>query len=66
MSRGLTENPTPEETGPSLNDIEEAVQELFTLTGMLFSKMETIEKVLGHALDLPEAEAADKKRLKGL
>lgn len=67
MSRGLTEEPTPEETGPaSSEEMHEAIQELFSMTSFLFAKMDAIEKIIGHSLDLPEAEAADKKRFKGL
>lgn len=67
MSRGLTENPNPEpQAGPTISDMDEAIEELFGLVGALYAKVDTLEKVLGHALDLPEAEAADRKRLKGV
>jgi len=67
MSRGLTEQPAPEESaGPTTADLDEAIEELFGLVGALYAKVDTLEKVLGHAVSLPEAEAADRKRLKGL
>jgi hypothetical protein len=67
MSRGLTEQPTPEESaGPTNADLDEAIEELFGLVGALYAKVDTLEKVLGHAVNLPESEAADRKRLKGL
>lgn len=67
MSRGLTEQPAPEpQSGPSITDMDEAIEELFGLVGALYAKVDTLEKVLGHAVTLPEAEAADRKRIKGL
>lgn len=67
MSRGLTENPAPEpQSGPTVGDLDEAIEELFGLVGALYAKVDTLEKVLGHAVDLPEQEAAERKRLKGL
>jgi len=67
MSRGLTESPAPEpQSGPSINDMDEAIEELFGLVGALYAKVDTLEKVLGHAVTLPEAEAADRKRVNGL
>jgi len=67
MSRGLTEKPTPEpEAGASMSDMDEAIEELFGLVGALYAKVDTLEKVLGHAVTLPEAEAADRKRVNGL
>jgi hypothetical protein len=67
MSRGLTEQPNPEQpSGPTNADLDEAIEELFGLVGALYAKVDTLEKVLGHAVNLPESEAADRKRLKGL
>jgi hypothetical protein len=67
MSRGLTENLTPEpQSGPTIAEIDEAVEELFGLVSALYAKVDTLEKVLGHAVSLPEAEAADRKRVNGL
>jgi len=67
MSRGLTDNLTPEpQSGPSVSDLDEAIEELFGLVGALYAKVDTLEKVLGHAVNLPEAEAADRKPIKGL
>lgn len=67
MSRGLTDNPSPEpQAGPNINDMDEAIEELFGLVGALYAKVDTLEKVLGHAVTLPEAEAADRKRVTGL
>jgi len=67
MSRGLTDNLNPEpQPGVTLNDVEEAIEELFGLVSALYAKVDTLEKVLGHAVALPEAEAADRKRVTGL
>lgn len=67
MSRGLTDTPAPEpQAGPNINDMDEAIEELFGLVGALYAKVDTLEKVLGHAVTLPEAEAADRKRVTGL
>lgn len=67
MSRGLTEQPTPEESrGPSIQELDEAIEELFGIVGGLYAKIDTLEKIIGHAVDLPEAEAVDRKRVTGL
>lgn len=66
MSRGLTDSPSPENPGVDLQELEGAVEELFGLIGALYAKVDTLEKVLGHAVTLPEAEAADRKRVTGL
>ena len=49
-----------------MSDMDEAIEELFGLVGALYAKVDTLEKVLGHAVTLPEAEAADRKRVNGL
>lgn len=67
MSRGLTEQLSPEEShGPKVEELEQAVEELYSLVGVLYAKLDTVEKVLGHAVDLPEQEALDRKRVNGL
>lgn len=67
MSRGLTEpQPGPENPAVDLQELEGAVEELFGIVSALYAKVDTLEKILGHAVDLPESEAADRKRLKGL
>lgn len=67
MSRGLTDSPAPEpQSGPTNQDLDEAIEELFGLVGALYAKVDTLEKVLGHAVSLPEQEAADRKRVTGL
>lgn len=67
MSRGLTENPAPEaQPTATMQDVEEAIEELFGLVGALYAKVDTVEKILGSRLDLPEPEAADRKRVNGL
>lgn len=67
MSRGLTDNLSPEpQPGVTLNDVEEAIEELFGLVSALYAKVDTVEKIIGSRLDLPEAEAADRKRVTGL
>jgi len=67
MSRGLADTPEP---GPEANitneETEEAIQELFSMVSFLFAKVDAVEKILGHAIELPESEAADRKPLKGL
>ena len=67
MSRGLADTPEP---GPEANitneETEEAIQELFSMVSFLFAKVDTLEKVIGHAVDLRELEEADRKPLKGL
>lgn len=66
MSRGLTEQLTPEESsGPKLEELEQAVEELYSLVGVLYAKLDTVEKVLGHAVDLPEKEALARKEANG-
>jgi hypothetical protein len=68
MSRGLTDTPTPEESGPSVKELEDSFQDLAGFVGMLSVRLETLEDLMASAikLHLPEEEAADKKRIKGL
>tara|TARA_B110000459_G_scaffold199966_1_gene247564 strand:- start:1159 stop:1365 length:207 start_codon:yes stop_codon:yes gene_type:complete len=68
MSRGLTEAPEPEEQGPSLQEMDSALRELYAFTGALSGRIEELENIIAKAiqLNLPEAEAADRKNLKGL
>lgn len=67
MSRGLTDNLSPEpQPGVTLNDVEEAIEELFGLVSALYAKVDTVEKIIGSRLDLPELEALDRKRVTGL
>lgn len=66
MSRGLTEEPGQEKAGPSLQEMDEGIEELFSLVSMIYAKVETLEKIIGHSLTLPEQEAVDRKRIKGL
>lgn len=67
MSRGLTEEPTPQSTGPSQEDFDD----LAGFVGMLSMRIDALEDLLARAIklnleDSPEAEALDKKRVKGL
>ena len=67
MSRGLADTPEPQgQDLPTNEETNEAIQELFSMVSFLFAKVDTLEKVIGHAVDLPEAEAFDRKRFKGL
>jgi hypothetical protein len=66
MSRGLTEQPNPEDPGVDIKELEGALEELYAIVSGLYAKVDTLEKILGHALDLPEAEAVDRKRVNGL
>lgn len=67
MSRGLADAPQEQpKDGVSLEEISNDIDEIFSIFNIVFSKLETIEKILGHSLDLPEAEAADRKRVTGL
>ena len=68
MSRGLTEAPEPEEQGPSLQEMDSALRELYAFTGALSGRIEELENIIAKViqLNLPEEEAADRKNLKGL
>lgn len=67
MSRGLTEQPAPEESaGPTIQELDQALEELYQIVSGLYAKVDTLEKVFGHALTLPESEAADRKRVNGI
>lgn len=67
MSRGLADSPEPQrEDLPTNEETQEAIQELYSMVSFLFAKMDSVEKILGHSLDLPESEAADRKPFKGL
>lgn len=68
MSRGLTDTPSPEESGLNLQELDDAFKDLAGFVGMLSVRLETLEDLMASAikLHLPEEEAADKKRIKGL
>ena len=68
MSRGLTDTPNPEDSGPSLQELDEAFKDLAGFVGMLSVRLETLEDLIASAIkiNLPEEEAADKKKIKGL
>lgn len=67
MSRGLADTPEPQRDDlPTNEETQEAIQELYSMVSFLFAKIDGIEKILGHSLDLPEAEAEARKRFKGL
>jgi hypothetical protein len=68
MSRGLTEAPEPEDKGPSLEEMDSALRELYAFTGALSGRIEELENIIAKVitLNLPEQEAADRTRYKGL
>jgi hypothetical protein len=67
MSRGLADTPEPQvQDLPTNEETNEAIQELFSMVSFLFAKVDTLEKVIGHAVDLPEAKPFDRKTFKGL
>jgi hypothetical protein len=68
MSRGLTEAPEPEDKGPSLEEMDSALRELYAFTGSLSGRIEELENIIAKVitLNLPEEEAADRTRYTGL
>lgn len=68
MSRGLTDTPEPDNNGVTLNDLDAGLQDLAGYVAMLSARLETLEDVIAKAIKftLPEEEAADRKRIKGL
>lgn len=68
MSRGLTDTPQPEEQGPNLREMDEALRELYAFAGALSGRIEELENIIAKAIkvNLPEDEAADLKNIRGL
>lgn len=69
MSRGLADGPEPEEKrGPTNEELHDAFQDIAGFVGMLSARLEALEDVIAKAIkvNLPEEEAVDKKRIKGL
>lgn len=58
MSRGLTDTPEPEESSEQLKEMDQAIEELFSMVSVLYSKIDTLEKIIGHSVM--------EKRVKGL
>lgn len=68
MSRGLTDAPEPEEPeqqGPSVQQLDEAMQEAYKNIYDLAVRVDTLERILANFLKEP-APAAKKKWNKGL
>ena len=68
MSRGLLDTPEPEEQGPNLSDMDEALRELYAFSGNLAARVEELENIIAKAIkiNLPEEEAADLQNIRGL
>jgi hypothetical protein len=68
MSRGLTDAPEPESSGPTNQELDGAVRELYHLVNTLFDKVDQLEDIIAKALRLeqPEEEAEKPKRVRGL
>jgi hypothetical protein len=68
MSRGLTDTPEPEEQGPSLKDMDDALRELYAFSGNLAARVEELENIIAKAIkiNLPDEDEPGPKTLKGL
>ena len=63
MSRGLTDTPEPENNSQQLQEMDQAIEEIFSMLSVLFAKVDTLEKIMGQAIELPKEQS---NRLKGL
>jgi len=69
MSRGLTDIPEPEEpeqSGPSVQELDQAMQDAYQNIYDLAVRIDTLERVLANFLKEPEDTKSKKFKFKGL
>jgi hypothetical protein len=66
MSRGLADTPEPQGDTPSVQQIDDAVRELYGIVAHLNAKIETLEDVMARAINFNLPDPEDGKRVNGL